>query len=221
MEDDEIARLEKKLNRTRGKKQKRVEADDGLDEIVGDLGHDQKNVQSDSGSDFDIVEEEKEEDDAESVDENADPKVSQADRIYRPYVAPHENNYVPPVSRTRGSSEVHDETQARLQKRMQGLINKFSEANLISIIAYFQSQLLLQFPRQMVIDTFAKLIINIICSMGTLNELFVISHAALVVGVERSYGQDIGAHILQSLVTHYDANVEDRKNLVSMLAPTI
>ncbi|RMZ84116.1 hypothetical protein DV738_g702, partial [Chaetothyriales sp. CBS 135597] len=110
-----------------------------------------------------------------------------------------------------------------LDAEMQGHLNKLSEANLVSILneieKMYQSN-----PRQEVTSVLINLLLSLFSDRSTLQNTFVILHAAFITAVYRVVGTDFGAELLSRLVERfkeYHATPEGGKaglNLMSLLA---
>ncbi|KAL7905732.1 hypothetical protein GGI35DRAFT_471589 [Trichoderma velutinum] len=171
-DDKEIEEFEKKLRIKKGASSlPKAFKDDGLDEILGDVGSDSETVQADEtskrkrhyddwlaskrrkampdaasaslgdlgesdGSEdedaFDFSDDESEnQDEEEGLSHQPKTKVKE-----NPYVAPATGavvaKYVPPSLRKAANSG--SETKMRLQKQIQGLVNRLTEANILGIV---------------------------------------------------------------------------------------
>jgi len=171
--------------------------------------------------------EEEADDDDEDEDEQVMPKTAREN----PYVAPGTNNekpsgkYVPPSLRAASSSDA--ELASRLKRQVQGLLNRLSEANIISILSDIE-QLYQNNPRQYVTSTLIDLLLGLVCDRTTLNDTFLILHAGFIAAIYKVIGPDFGAQFLERLVEGFDKAYKDeaqdeagRKectNLMSLLA---
>jgi nucleolar MIF4G domain-containing protein 1 len=124
-----------------------------------------------------------------------------------PYVAPvtksnsNRNKYVPPS--LRGSSELGGESQVRLRRQTQGLLNKLSEANLISILNDVET-LYRENPRQNVTSTIVSLLLGLVLNPSSLSDTFIILHAGFIAAMYKVTGMDFGAEMIQNLVEAFD-----------------
>ncbi|KAI9845401.1 MAG: suppressor of glycerol defect [Sclerophora amabilis] len=125
-----------------------------------------------------------------------------------PYIAPSTSSttststkYTPPSLRNPSASET--ESLTRLRRQLQGLLNRLSEANLISILNEVE-QLYRQNPRQHVTSTLIDLLIGLICDRSGLMDTFLILHAGFIAAVYRVSGMDIGAMAVQRIVEEFD-----------------
>ncbi|RMD39173.1 hypothetical protein DV735_g5956, partial [Chaetothyriales sp. CBS 134920] len=202
-EDAEILALEKKLGLKKGKKPK-LFAEDGSE------------LDKASAS----------EDDDEEMSDSEDASFDGFGKVREnPYVPPVSANstgkYVPPSLRKTQSTE--GQNHDRLHRQMQGHLNKLSEANLVSILneieKIYQSN-----PRQEVTSVLINLLLSLFSDRSTLQNTFVILHAAFITAVYRVMGTDFGAELLSRLVERFKehhATPEGGKaglNLMSLLA---
>jgi len=186
-----------------------------------------------SFSGFDSGDDEADERDGTDEDEDFDDhdQVTVKPARENPYIAPGTNNekpsgkYVPPSLRAASSSDA--ELASRLKRQVQGLLNRLSEANIISILSDIE-QLYQNNPRQYVTSTLIDLLLGLVYDRTTLNDTFLILHAGFIAAVYKVIGPDFGAQFLERLVESFDKAYKDeaqddagRKectNLMSLLA---
>ncbi len=148
-----------------------------------------------------------------------------------PYVAPSVSGavqattkYIPPSLRGPPSSEV--QSLAQLRRQMQGLLNRLSEANLVTILGDVE-KLYRDHPRQHVTSTLIELLLGLLCDRTNLMDTFLILHAGFIAAVYKFIGTDFGAQILQRIVEDFEKFYTDSKetstgketsNLISLLA---
>ncbi|KAL8950233.1 MAG: hypothetical protein Q9222_003722 [Ikaeria aurantiellina] len=147
-----------------------------------------------------------------------------------PYKAPSTavipaEKYIPPSLRAQNASETED--LSRLRRRTQGLINRLSEANMISILkdieALYQSN-----PRQHVTSTLIDILLGLLSDPAILSDTFVILHASFIAAVYKIVGTDFGAQAIQRIddefSKNYDMATDDESqgktltNLISLLS---
>ena len=274
-DDAEIAALEKRLG-VKGKKKSKG-ADDGLDDIFGDLGDfsDEGHVQpakrkrkedddwlaskrrkalgqesseeedsetEDESSDSDLGLEDAgfddEDEDGSDVDEDGDlgseddtmkDEEPERPRIREnPYVAPVVPNaqptkYIPPALRAPPSSDT--EALMRLKRQIQGLFNRLSEANILSILkeieAIYQNN-----PRGYVNNTLVDLLIGMLSDPTALLDTFLNLHAGFIAAIYKVIGPDFGAQMVERIVAEFDQHYQPNKdghgkqtsNLISVVA---
>lgn len=182
----------------------------------------------DDGGDFDGFDEGDDEDE-ESLPEEPAPRVRE-----NPYVAPVAagtasttpvapvGKYIPPSMRGAPSSDA--ESLQRLRRQVQGLLNRLSEANLISILQSVE-QIYQNNPRQYVTTTLIDLLLGLICDKTSLMDTFLILHAGFIAALYKVIGTDFGAQVVERIVsdfdTHYaagDASGKETANLMSLLS---
>ncbi|KAI9762734.1 MAG: suppressor of glycerol defect [Geoglossum simile] len=132
-----------------------------------------------------------------------------------PYVAPASTpkvlqsvKYVPPSLRKSSTSE--SETLLRLSRQMQGLLNRLSEANLLSILGEVE-RLYRDNPRQRVTSTLVELIFNIVCDVTSLTDTFLILYAGFIAAVYRVVGIGFGASVVLRTVEEFDRHYSQRE----------
>ena len=149
-----------------------------------------------------------------------------------PYVAPAApaevaptGKYMPPSSRDRGTTATGD--LSRLRRRMQGLLNRLSEANLQALIKDFE-ELYRKNPRQDVSSTLLDLLLDLLADPATLQDTFVILHAGFIAALYKVIGSDFGAQAVSRIDDEFEnlyqskaeggASSKKMTNLVSLLA---
>ncbi|KIW88826.1 uncharacterized protein Z519_10310 [Cladophialophora bantiana CBS 173.52] len=144
-----------------------------------------------------------------------------------------ENPYMPPVSQTpagkyippslRKAQNSESASLERLKRQVQGLLNKLSEANLVSILGELE-KLYQSNPRQDVTSVLIDFVLNLFCNKSALQNTFVILHAAYATAVYKVIGVDFGAELLSQLVDRLDqyrsdaAGGKEALNLISLLS---
>ncbi|KAL9576446.1 MAG: hypothetical protein Q9212_007090 [Teloschistes hypoglaucus] len=133
--------------------------------------------------------------------------------------------YVPPSLRTQTASESED--LSRLRRRMKGLINRLSEANILSILGDIESLYRNQ-PRQHVSSTLLDILVGLLSDPSALQDTFIILHAGFVTAVYKMIGSDFGAQVIQRVdeefganyVVNADGRLKDKKliNLMSLVS---
>lgn len=123
-----------------------------------------------------------------------------------PYIAPVASSpspakYVPPSLRPAPSGD--EEVLKQLRRHVQGLLNRLSESNLLSILQSVQD-IYAKNARQHVTSTLVELLRGLICDPSILNETFLILHAGFAAAIYRVVGTDFGAQLLESIVEEFD-----------------
>lgn len=207
--------------------------------VVSSLDEDEDSV---TGNGFEHEEEEEEEsDDRDAADEDGEfesfskedepplPINTQGARE-NPYVAPATSSteigkYIPPSLRSKAAAGSEDLTQ--LRRQIQGLLNRLSEANLLSVLNDMES-IYNDHPRQHVTSTLLDLLMGLLSDPTTLQDTFVILHAGFIAAVYKIVGTDFGAQVIQrieedfsqdyALCTAGDSPSKKLTNLISLLA---
>ncbi len=168
----------------------------------------------------------------ELLEDNESPPVKDKPRIrenpYRPPISADETavpKYVPPALRDTTSSDT--ESLARLRRQIQGLLNRLSEANMLTILKDIE-QIYQCSPRQHVTSTLIDLLVALVSDRTSLNDTFIILHAGFLAATYKVIGMQFGALLLDRLVTSLDeqyslknANKSGSKeatNLIALLA---
>lgn len=133
--------------------------------------------------------------------------------------------YVPPSLRTQTAVETED--LSRLRRHMQGLINRLSEANMLSILGETET-LYRSHPRQHVSSTLLDILAGLLSDPSTLQDTFIILHAGFITAVCKTIGIDFGAQVIQRVDEEFQANygvdadgkLKDKKliNLMSLMS---
>ena len=149
-----------------------------------------------------------------------------------PYVAPvvvpnipAPGKYVPPSKRRLDDENTGD--LSRLQRQMKGLLNRLSEANLLSIMKEIEGLYRLH-PRQDVTSTLVDLLMGLLCDPTSLQDTFIILHAGFIALLYRVIGADFGAQTVSKIDgeiaelyrsrARNEGNGKKLNNLVNLLA---
>lgn len=181
---------------------------DGLDDLAGDaldeaFGDEDVLSDDDDGDDYG--------DDDEgpfdiSDEDTVEVKKSRPARE-NPYVAPGADaakatqKYVPPSMR--GTLSADKEANARLKRQVQGLLNRISDANILSILSDVE-KLYQSNPRQYVTSTLIDLLMGLISDRSILENTFLILHAGFISALYKTIGSDFGAQIIERLVEGFE-----------------
>ncbi|KAL8804718.1 MAG: hypothetical protein Q9182_002410 [Xanthomendoza sp. 2 TL-2023] len=122
-----------------------------------------------------------------------------------PYVAPVTSavavpKYVLPSQRKQLASETED--LSRLRRQLQGLINRLSDANILSILGDVES-IYRDNSRQHVSSTLLDLLFSLLSDQASLQDTFVILHAGFIAAVYKSIGPDFGAQVIERIDEHF------------------
>ncbi|KFY27716.1 hypothetical protein V493_03348 [Pseudogymnoascus sp. VKM F-4281 (FW-2241)] len=172
------------------------ESDEGSD--IGMESDD--DMDSDMGGNIDEDSEFSEFDDAE------EPKVEKRVREnpYLPPTAPGavaSAKYIPPSLRKQSASDSED--LARLRRQIQGLVNKLTEANLISILGEVET-IYRNNARQHVSSTLVDILLVSVCEPAALSNTHIILLAGFVSAVYKVIGADFGTQVIQQIVERFD-----------------
>ncbi|KAL8797512.1 MAG: hypothetical protein Q9195_000328 [Heterodermia aff. obscurata] len=149
-----------------------------------------------------------------------------------PYIAPaagpdvkDQIKYIPPSKRSLGKGA--EEDMPKLRRQMQGLLNRLSEANLISILKKTEG-LYQENPRQIVNTILIDLLMGLLCDPTILQDAFVILHAGFIAALFKVLGPEFGAQILLRIYVELtdtdllnvldEATGKKMSNLASLLA---
>lgn len=139
--------------------------------------------------------------------EDEDDEEQPAPRVREnPYVAPSTSaqpvqKYIPPSLRKAASSD--SEALVRLRRQTQGLVNRLTEANLISILGEIE-KLYRDNARQHVTSTLVDLLLTSVCEPTSLPDTLIILPAGFIAAVYKIIGMDFGAQIVQRTVELFD-----------------
>ncbi|KAL3426199.1 dihydrolipoyl mitochondrial precursor [Phlyctema vagabunda] len=127
-----------------------------------------------------------------------------------PYVAPTSNadgaplaKYIPPSMRKAPASDT--ELLIRLKRQIQGLVNRLTEANLLSILSDIE-KIYRNNARQHVTSTLVDLLLNQVCEPTSLPDTSVIVPAGFISAVYKVIGTDFGAQVIQRTVELFDGH---------------
>ena len=149
-----------------------------------------------------------------------------------PYIAPaagpdmkDQSKYIPPSKRSLGKGAGED--LSKLRRKMQGLLNRLSEANLLSLLKEIED-LYRESPRQDVTTTLIELLMGLLCDPTILQDTFVILHAGFIAALFKVVGPEFGAQILLRIHDEFsdtdllkvqdEATGKKMSNLASLLA---
>ncbi|KAI5779317.1 hypothetical protein EDC01DRAFT_780202 [Geopyxis carbonaria] len=208
--------------------------DDGLDDLLNGLGSegesegdeedDDEDDEDDEGSDDEDMDED---DDSNDEDVNEDEEEfegfsdTEATSTTTPAPADEEvptetkdisapapfvasaNKYIPPSLRKAATTE--SEELLRLRRQVQGLLNRLSEANLITILNELE-EIYRSNPRGDVTNLLTNIIISTVGDRSSMLDTFMILHGGFVAGIYKIMGTDVGAHVVQRVVEDFYIN---------------
>ena len=206
-EDDEARGLKRKRPEdTKWLRDKRLKASAVEEEDSQDIDESEDDIENP------FSEDEIESDDFDGFESDDDiktnnPAISRKQRE-NPYVPPLANGaasttkYIPPSLRAPASSD--EEVLEQLRRHVQGLLNRLSESNMLSIIQSLE-ELYSKNARQHVTSTIVDLLVGLVADPSILNDSFLILHAGFTAAVYKVVGTDFGAQVLEQLVEKFDA----------------
>lgn len=208
------------------------EEDDGLDDLLEGLDSDGEDDDVDQDEDMDDEEDgesdisgededddgfggfdEDEDEDDEEPDDDEETVQKPPERVREnPYVAPTTGQtvakYVPPSKRQEAGSDA--ELVARIRRQTQGLINRMTESNLLSIIMDFE-KLYRDNPRQHLTSNIVDLLLIQVCEPTTLPDTLLVLTAGFATGIFKVIGMDFGAQLIQEVIERFDKHYEEAK----------
>ncbi|KAH7157222.1 hypothetical protein EDB81DRAFT_644970 [Dactylonectria macrodidyma] len=180
------------------------EEDDDLD-MEGDS--------ADDGDDMDMLDDDEDDEDLGNFDEQSfegfdsdtsDKAPGQPRQRENPYVAPTTGvtiaKYVPPSLRKAAGTE--EEHRNRLRKQVQGLINRLTDDNILSIIQSVE-ELYQKNARGDVTDIITDSIMAQICKPESLPDQFFVLTGGFSAAVYRIIGSSFGSHLIRRVVTDF------------------
>ncbi|KAI9857932.1 MAG: suppressor of glycerol defect [Vezdaea acicularis] len=109
--------------------------------------------------------------------------------------------YVPPSLRRSKSDDT--ELLLRLRRQLQGLMNRISGANILSILGDVE-RLYRENARQYITSNLVDLLISLVSQDAAHEDNFIILHAGFIAAIYKVVGQDFGAQTVQSIIERFD-----------------
>ncbi|KAI1030414.1 hypothetical protein LB503_012155 [Fusarium chuoi] len=187
--------------------------DTGLDDESGDDDEDMDLMDEDdeddeNGGDFDNEPFGGFDDDDEEGDVT-DTTPAQPRQRENPYVAPTTGvtvaKYVPPSLRRAANSE--EERKSRLRKQVQGLINRLTDANILSIVKSVE-ELYQNNARGDVTDVITDAIMAQICKPESLPDQFFVLAGGFAAAIYRLIGSSFGSVLIRRIVEDFGGHYE-------------
>lgn len=164
---------------------------------LGDLDESDGSEDEDA---FDFSDDEFENQDEEE-DESQQPKTKVKEN---PYVAPATGavvgKYVPPSLRKAASSD--SETKMRLQKQIQGLVNRLTEANILGIVKSIE-ELYQNNARGDVTEILTNTILAQMYKSSSVPDQFLVLIGGFSAAVYKVIGSSFGSHLIQQVVVNF------------------
>ncbi|OBT83562.1 hypothetical protein VE02_06941 [Pseudogymnoascus sp. 03VT05] len=251
-EDEELVEKRKRksegdewldMKRKKARKMKAQDVSEVSDEEMGDSDaesvdsdqSDEFGLQSDEGSDLGMDDDDMDSDMGGNTDEGSEfsefDEPEEPRRVrenpYLPPTAPGavaSAKYIPPSLRKQSASDSED--LARLRRQVQGLVNKLTEANLISILGEIET-IYRNNARQHVSSTLVDILLVSVCEPAALSNTHIILLAGFISAVYKVIGADFGTQVIQQIVERFDkfysniAGVGDTKetsNLITLIS---
>ncbi|RIA95423.1 hypothetical protein C1645_816653 [Glomus cerebriforme] len=137
-----------------------------------------------------------------NISKKPDKKCDEKHEAKGKYLPPHLRDKVLSNSKLE-CDKAKNEQLIRLQRQLQGLLNRLSESNIESIIINIE-ELYQRFTRHDVTSTITSLVLNLITSRSTLLDQFVIIYATLIAAFYKIIGIDFCAHFVQEMVEEFE-----------------
>ena len=147
-----------------------------------------------------------------------------------PYVAPlvapigGTPKYVPPSLRIQNGSI---EESSRLRRQLKGLLNRLSEATLLSIIDDIE-RLYSNYAPGLLTTVIIDVLMSLVGEPGPLQDTFIILHAGFIAALFRVFGANFGAHVISRIdekvkrlsqdAQHFSEGGKGVTNLISLMA---
>ncbi len=179
------------------------DGNDNDDDILDSLDSDSDLLMSDGGSIGGKEEEEliPDDDPFEGFDSDGEAEQPDAHRKENPYVAPTTGNvvakYVPPSLRKAANGE--SEHRARLQKNLQGLVNRLTDANILSIVQSIE-ELYQKNARGEVTEIITDIILAQIYKPELFSDQFFVLTGGFTAAIYKIVGSSFGSHVIRRLV---------------------
>ncbi|KAI9483724.1 MAG: hypothetical protein EXX96DRAFT_152735 [Benjaminiella poitrasii] len=179
-----------------------AESDEEDAEIIGEDDIDSDEMEQSETDESE--EEEEEEEEKEKKEEAVIPREKPTSNALSKYVPPHLRKV------TSGKSEM----QMRLQKQLQGQLNRLSESNMESILLEIE-KCYGTYPRHDVTSTMTEIIITSISQKSNLLDSFVITYATIVASLYRLIGIEFAAHFVQTLIETFEKEYNKCKDAIT------
>ncbi|KAL2130182.1 hypothetical protein VTI74DRAFT_6794 [Chaetomium olivicolor] len=190
------------------------DVDDNMDGFGDENLEDDGSEADGFGEDIDEDDQEEDDDNFEGFDSDGDEaEEEQPQKRVRenPYVAPTTGQtakYVPPSLRKESGSDA--ELAARIRRQTQGLVNRITESNLLSIIGDIE-KLYREYPRQHVTSSLVDLLLIQVCDPTSLPDTLLILTAGAATAAYMVLGTDFGGQLVQEVVERFEKHYEEAK----------
>lgn len=188
--------------------------DDGLDDLLeGGIDMDESDMDDDLSLDNIQNEGEDDEEEFKGLDSDFEESTKQPELEESAETSKSKastSRYIPPSLRKAPTTD--SELLINLQRQCKGLLNRLSEAKMLSILSEIET-LYRTYPRGHVTSTLSNILISIVCDPSSLLDTFMILHAGFVAGIYKLIGTDFGAHIVQRIVEDFDAHYQQTNGI--------
>ncbi|KAF4997062.1 hypothetical protein FDECE_12216 [Fusarium decemcellulare] len=200
--DDWLASKRRKTAQSTSQSRARDEIDEEDEDNLDSKG-DSADDDDEDGGDFD-------DESFDGFDDDvADKTPAQPRQRENPYVAPTTGvtvaKYVPPSMRKAAGTE--EEHRSRLRKQVQGLINRLTDANILSIVQSVE-ELYQKNARGDVTDIITDAIMAQICKPESLPDQFFVLTGGFAAAIYRIIGSSFGSHLIRRVVADFGAQYE-------------
>lgn len=240
-DDKEIEALEKKLRIKKGSSSlPKSFKDDGLDEILGDVGGQPETIEADDSlkrkrqyddwlaskrrkaeggsaaqGDSDVSDGSEDEDRFDFSDDGGDDHSQEEGSSNRtqtkvkenPYVAPTTGavvaKYVPPSLRKAANSD--SEVKMRVQKQIQGLVNRLTEANILQIVKSVE-ELYQNNARGDITEILTDTLLAQMYKSSSVPDQFLVLTGGFSAAVYKVIGSSFGSHLIQQVVVSFQGS---------------
>ncbi|KAI8351227.1 hypothetical protein EDC96DRAFT_518954, partial [Choanephora cucurbitarum] len=214
--DDDQAYLRKKRQQ-QAEKRKHQAMEDKAEEAMDDLFADFESEEEED--DDEDVDQESEDEEGEDSDDSSEEEVDSDEEMEekKPIEKPAEQpksalaKYVPP--HLRKAANTKSEMQIKLQKQLQGQLNRLSESNMESILLEIE-KCYGTYPRHDVTSTMSELVLISISQKSNLLDSFVITYATIVASLYKLIGIEFAAHFVQTCVEMFEREYRKCKQAV-------
>lgn len=203
-------------------------SDEDMGSGIGSDGEDEEDEHMDEDLD-------EEDDDFGGFDSDNEDKADEEEELEKPrvrenpYVAPvtsdtpQPTKYIPPALRAPPSSDA--EALARLKRQVQGLLNRLSDANMLTILRDIE-QVYQNNARGYVTTTLVDLLVGQLTDETVLLDTFILLHSGFIAAIFKVIGTDFSAQLVERIVSEFDKYYPTNKagigkqttNLISVIS---
>ncbi|CAL8293553.1 unnamed protein product [Lota lota] len=185
---------------------------DDLESVDEDI-EDDENEEDDEGmaeEEEAMEDEQKELDEAQSANEGEDKSEDKGETetslvIPQPVIST-AVKYIPPHLRVPGDDKRRADLET-LRRRVKGLLNRLSEANMASIRGQLE-EMYMSSSRKDMSDTLTEVVLAACVTSSLMPDRLLQEHVLLVSLLHHSVGLEVGAHFLETVVRRFDAEYQ-------------